>query len=33
MIAPMVGRAIGLMSTGGINPVLRDNLPAWFFRR
>ena len=27
------GRAIGLMSTGGMNPVLRDNLPAWFFRR
>jgi hypothetical protein len=27
------GRAIGLVSTGGLNPVLRDCLPAWFFRR
>ena len=25
------GEAIGLVSTGGLNPVLRDNLPAWFF--
>ena len=27
------GKAIGLLSTGGANPVLRDKLPAWFFRR
>lgn len=27
------GRAIGVVSTGGMNPVLRDNLPAWFFHR
>jgi Trypsin-like peptidase domain len=32
-IVSMDGKAIGLLSTGGINPVLRDNLPAWFFRR
>ena len=29
------GKAIALVSTSGMsfNPVLRDNLPAWFFRR
>jgi Trypsin-like peptidase domain len=28
------GKAIALVSTSGsYNPVLRDNLPAWFFRR
>ncbi len=27
------GKVIGLISAGGINPVLRDDLPAWFFRR
>jgi len=27
------GRAIGLMSTGEQNPILRANLPAWFFHR
>lgn len=32
-IMSMDERAIGLVSTGGLNPVLRDNLPAWFFRR
>ena len=32
-IVSMDGRAIGLMSTGRRNPVLRDDLPAWFFRR
>jgi hypothetical protein len=26
------GEAISLASTGPLNPVLRDNLPAWFFR-
>jgi hypothetical protein len=28
----MADRAIGLISTGGLNPVLKDCLPAWFFR-
>ncbi len=32
-IVSIYRRAIGLMSTGGRNPVLRDTLPAWFFRR
>lgn len=32
-IVSMDGKAIGLLSTGNINPVLRDSLPAWFFRR
>ncbi len=32
-IINMDRRAIGLISTGPRNPVLRDNLPAWFFRR
>jgi hypothetical protein len=32
-IVSMDGKAIGLMSTGGHNPVLRDCLPSWFFRR
>ena len=27
------GQAIDLLSTGGLNPVPRDCLPAWFFRR
>jgi Trypsin-like peptidase domain len=26
-------KAIGLVSTGRFNPVLKDSLPAWFFRR
>ena len=32
-ILSLDGRAIGLVSTGGQNPILRQNLPAWFFRR
>jgi hypothetical protein len=32
-ILSLDGRAIALMSTGGQNPILRQNLPAWFFRR
>ena len=27
------GRAIGLMATGEQNPILKENLPRWFFRR
>ena len=27
------GKAIGLLSASGNSPVLRDSLPAWFFRR
>ena len=32
-IVSMDGKAIGLVSTDEVHPVLRDNLPAWFFRR
>jgi hypothetical protein len=32
-ILSLDGRAIGLVSTELQNPILRQNLPAWFFRR
>jgi hypothetical protein len=32
-IVSMDGNAIGVISTGTLNAVLRDSLPAWFFRR
>jgi hypothetical protein len=32
-IIDVAGRAMALMSNDDISPVLRDNLPAWFFRR
>ena len=31
-IVDVAGRAVALMSNDDVSPVLRDNLPAWFFR-
>jgi hypothetical protein len=32
-VVDAAGRAIALMSNEALSPVLRDNLPSWFFRR
>ena len=32
-IVSMAGKVIALISTDRKNPVLKDTLPSWFFRR